>query len=195
MDGSAVGSVVQTLLADVVQPVLEVGAIALAALLARLAQKYLGVRVSADQQSRIEDATKLGAQAAYGLLAKGGLQVGDVLAQQAAIAHGTQIAVSQLRPILQAAGITDDTVRTLVESRLGGLLAVDPTVSVSAPATPAADPAPAPVPAPVPVLTVGEQPASAVRVLVSANGAGGPSTPLPPPAPPARDPPRETGPV
>lgn len=133
---NAVSGVVQALLADIVAPALPILALALGAWALRLAQRYLGLRLTTDQTARLNAAALLGAKAAYGWLAREGLSYADTLSRNAALQRGAQVAVGQIQPLLAVAGVTDDQVRQLVEHELGGLLAVDPSVSVIPAAVP-----------------------------------------------------------
>ena len=59
---------------------------------------------------------------------------------QAVIGHGAALAIRTAGPALAALGITPDTIAERVRADLGGLLAVDPSVTVGPLPAPAAPP-------------------------------------------------------
>jgi len=100
--------------------------------LSLLLQRYLHVRLTANQAGLIQSAAEAGAKAAYGYIAESGGSFRDVNVRNAAIAKGVQHVVASTPDALTALGITPDHVRSMVEARFGGLLAIDPTVSIGA---------------------------------------------------------------
>jgi hypothetical protein len=100
--------------------------------LAPLMRRYLHVRLTATEAAVIRSAADAGAQAAYGYIAANAASYRDVTIRDAAIAKGVQHVVASTPEALVALGVTPDHVRDMVEARFGGLLAVDPTVSIGA---------------------------------------------------------------
>jgi hypothetical protein len=99
--------------------------------LAPLLRRYLKIRLTASQAAAIQTAADAGAQAAYGYIAANAGNYRDVTLRSAAIAKGVQHVVTSTPDALAALGITPEHVRGMVEARFGGLLAADPTVSIS----------------------------------------------------------------
>lgn len=120
-------------------------------------QKFTKIKLS-DQQlaevqhqlTEIKAAADQGANLAYSHLVTYGA---SVPVKNVALAVGANWVLKSVPDYLKANGVTPEHVAGMVETRLGGLLAADPTVTVAsaAPATEAASAAPDPVPAiPVP---------------------------------------------
>jgi hypothetical protein len=98
-----------------------------------LLRRYLHIRLSAAQAAAVQTAADAGAQAAYGYIATNAGSYDDVIIRDAAIARGVAHVVASTPTALAALGITPEHVRHMVEARFGGLLAADPTVSISPP--------------------------------------------------------------
>ena len=104
-----------------------------------LARRALGLKLTTQQAAAVQSAAEAGAKAAYGFLATNGASYYDVPVRNAAIAVGANHVLASVPAALKAMGLTPEHVTAMVEARLGGLLAVDPSVSLSR--------APAPKPA------------------------------------------------
>jgi len=123
---------------DLTPLVQALAALALAAIsaatpcLAPLLRRYLRIRLTATQAAAVQSAADAGAQAAYGYIAANAASYCDVTIRDAAIARGVQHVVASTPEALVALGVTPDHIRNMVEARFGGLLAVDPTVSIGA---------------------------------------------------------------
>ena len=102
-----------------------------------LARRALGIKLTAQQAAAVQSAAEAGAKAAYGFLATNGAAFTDVPVRNAAIAVGANHVLASVPDALKAMGLTPEHVSAMVEARLGGLLAADPTVSLA--------PAPKPV--------------------------------------------------
>jgi hypothetical protein len=98
------------------------------------------------------DATQRAAKGVYETLASAGANVGDISIKNAAIASAVNDVTANYPAILKTFGVTPDVVHNMIRKELGGLLAVDPTVTVSnnSPVVVAA-------PASIPVTVVGEK--------------------------------------
>ncbi len=96
-----------------------------------LARRAIGLKLTSQQQASVIAAVDSGAQAAYGFLATSGGSVFDAPTRTAAIAMGASHVVADVAPALKALNITPQRVHTMVDARLGGLLAADPTVRVA----------------------------------------------------------------
>jgi len=122
---------------DLTPLVQALAALALAAIcgatpyLAPLLGRYLHIRLTATQAASIQRAADVGAQAAYGYIATNAASHRDLSIRNAAIAKGVQHVVASVPEALAALGVTPEHVRNMVEARFGGLLAADPTVSIS----------------------------------------------------------------
>ena len=123
---------------DLTPLVQALAALALAAIsaatpyLAPLLRRYLHIRLTTTQAAAIQSAADAGAQTAYGYIAANAASYRDVMIRDAAIAKGVQHVVASAPEALVALGVTPDHIRDMVEARFGGLLAVDPTVSIGA---------------------------------------------------------------
>jgi hypothetical protein len=121
---------------DLAPLVQALAALALAAIsaatpfLAPLLWRYLHIRLTATQAAAIQSAADAGAQAAYGYIAANAASYRDATIRDAAIAKGVQHVVTATPAALTALGVTPELVRNMVEARFGGLLAIDPNVSV-----------------------------------------------------------------
>ena len=126
---------------DLAPLVQALAALALAAVTAAtpflvpLLRRFLNIRLSTTQAAAIQTAADVGAQAAYGYIAASTSSYHDVPIRNAAIAKGVQHVVASTPQALTALGVTPEHVRDMVEARFGGLLAADPTVSISKPPT------------------------------------------------------------
>lgn len=89
-----------------------------------------GIEIDQAQAAAIQGVADVGAQAAYGFIAKQGAKITDVTVRNQAIAIGAQHVIDSLPGYLASQGVTREHVEKMVEARLGGLLAADPTVSV-----------------------------------------------------------------
>ncbi len=124
---------------DLTPLVQALAALALAAIsaatpyLGALLRRYLRLQLTATQAAAIRTAADAGAQAAYGYLATNAASYRDVTVRNAALAKGVQHVVASAPEALAALGISPEQVRSMVEARFGGLLAADPTVSISQP--------------------------------------------------------------
>ncbi len=124
---------------DLTPLVQALAALALAAIsaatpyLGALLRRYLRLQLTATQAAAIRTAADAGAQAAYGYLATNAASYRDVTVRNAALAKGVQHVVASAPEALAALGISPEQVRSTVEARFGGLLAADPTVSISQP--------------------------------------------------------------
>ncbi|HEY2619800.1 MAG TPA: hypothetical protein VGI78_20830 [Acetobacteraceae bacterium] len=122
---------------DLTPLVQALAALALAAItattpyLAPLLVRYLHIRLTTTQAAAIQSAADAGAQAAYGYIATNAANYRNVTIRDAAIAKGVQHVVASTPESLTALGVTPEHVRNMVEARFGGLLAADPTVSIS----------------------------------------------------------------
>ncbi len=96
-----------------------------------LARRALGMKLTSQQQTSLIAAVDAGAQAAYGFLVANRASVLDLPMRNVAIAAGADHALASVAPALKALNITPEHVRAMVDARLGGLLAADPTVSVA----------------------------------------------------------------
>lgn len=103
---------------------------------------------AADLSRQIGQAADAAAGAAYSyaLQHEGGLT--SIAVHNEAIAHGADYMIKKIPQKLKQAGVTPDAVNSLVSSRLGILLASDPTVS-------AGKPGPAQIPASPSTLSPG----------------------------------------
>lgn len=104
--------------------------------LSLLLQRYLHVRLTASQAALVQSVADVGAKAAYGYVLQSGASYRDVSIRDAAITKGVQHVVASAPEALTALGITPEHVRNMVEARFGGLLAVDPTVSIRSQSAP-----------------------------------------------------------
>ena len=102
-----------------------------------LARRALGIKLTAQQAASVQSAAEAGAKAAYGFLATNGASYADVPVRNAAIAVGANHVLASVPGALKAMGLTPEHVSAMVEARLGGLLASDPTVSLAPAAKPA----------------------------------------------------------
>jgi hypothetical protein len=122
---------------DLTPLVQALAALALAAIcaatpyLAPLLGRYLHIRLTATQAASIQRAADVGAQAAYGYIAANAASHRDLSIRNTAIAKGVEHVVASVPEALAALGVTPEHVRNMVEARFGGLLAADPTVSIS----------------------------------------------------------------
>lgn len=114
-------------------------------LLVSKAERALGLSLTAQQTAAVTGAADSGAQLAYGFLVANAAQYGDVPMRNAAIAAGVNHVLASVPNALGALGLTPEHVHAMVEARLGGLLARDPTVTAMRPK--AAPPAAAEKPA------------------------------------------------
>jgi len=125
---------------DLAPLVQALAALALAAItgatpyLAPMLRRYLHVQLTATQAAAVQSAADAGAKAAYGYIATSATNFHDVTIRNAALATGVQHVIASAPEAMTALGITPDHVRQMVEARFGGLLATDPTVTISAPA-------------------------------------------------------------
>ncbi|MBW4089877.1 MAG: hypothetical protein HIU82_02040 [Proteobacteria bacterium] len=99
-----------------------------------LARRAIGLRLTAHQVAVVTGAADAGAKAAYGFLVANGASYADVPVRNAAIAVGANHMLASVAPALRALNLTPEHVSAMVSARLGGLLAADPTVGVTAPA-------------------------------------------------------------
>jgi hypothetical protein len=97
-----------------------------------LTRRAIGVKLTTQLQADVIAAVDWGAQAAYGSLITNGGSIFDAPARSAAIAAGTNHVLENVAPALKALNITPQRVYEMVNARLGGLLAVDPTATISA---------------------------------------------------------------
>ncbi len=95
-----------------------------------LARRAIGLKLTSQQQASVIAAVDSGAQAAYGFLATCGGSVLEASTRNAAVAIGANHVVAGVAPVLKALNITPQRVHAMVDARLGGLLAADPTVSI-----------------------------------------------------------------
>jgi hypothetical protein len=100
--------------------------------LAPLLRRYLHIQLTATQAGAIQAAADAGAKAAYGYIATNAASYRDVTLRETAIAKGAQHVIESAPEAMTALGVTPEHVRNMVEARLGGLLATDPTVSIGA---------------------------------------------------------------
>jgi hypothetical protein len=125
---------------DLAPLVQALAALALAAItgatpyLAPMLRRYLHVQITATQAAAIQSAADMGAKAAYGYIATSASSYHDVTIRNAALATGVQHVITTVPDAMTALAITPDQVRQMVESRFGGLLATEPTVTISRPA-------------------------------------------------------------
>lgn len=110
----------------------------------RLAHKRLGVALTAHQVAVLTQAADKGAELAYGFLVGNTAHYADVPMRNAAIATGVNHVLASVPAAMKALGLTPDHVHAMVDARLGGLLAKDPTVSIAPPAAPKSPPVAAP---------------------------------------------------
>lgn len=101
-----------------------------------LLRRYLHLQFTATQAAAVQAAADAGAKAAYGYIAASTASYHDVTIRNAAIATGVQHVIASAPQALSDLGVTPEHVRDMVEARFGGLLAVDPTVSIGKPPTP-----------------------------------------------------------
>ena len=126
---------------DLAPAVQALAPLALAALTAAvpyalvLARRAIGLKFTSQQQSSVIAAVDGGAQAAYGFLVTNGGSVLNTSIRNTAIATGANHVLADVGPALKALNITPERVHAMVDARLGGLLATDPTVSVGAAAS------------------------------------------------------------
>lgn len=107
----------------------DVGPVLLAAVAA-----YLGKVVKSNiLRNALIDATQRAAKGVYESLAAAGQNVGNIPVKNAAIASAVNDVVANYPTILKSFGVTPDVVHNMIRKELGGLLAIDPTVTVSAP--------------------------------------------------------------
>jgi len=107
----------------------DVGPVLLAAVAA-----YLGKVVKSNiLRNALIDATQRAAKGVYESLAAAGQNVGNIPVKNAAIASAVNDVVANYPIILKSFGVTPDVVHNMIRKELGGLLAIDPTVTVSAP--------------------------------------------------------------
>jgi hypothetical protein len=121
-------------------PLLQaLAALALAALvsatpyLTLLLRRYLHIQLTATQAATVRSAADAGAKAAYGYIATNAGSYRNPTIRSAALAWGVQHVITSAPQALAALGITEQHVRRMVEARFGGLLAADPTVSITEP--------------------------------------------------------------
>jgi hypothetical protein len=130
---------------DLTPLVQALAALALAAIsaatpfIAPLLHRYLHIQLSATQATAVQAAADAGAKAAYGYIATSGVSYRTDLIRNAAVAIGVQHVMASAPGAIAALGITPDHVHRMVEARLGGLLAADPTVSIGGPPMEAPD--------------------------------------------------------
>ena len=98
-----------------------------------LLRRFLRIQLSATQAASIQSAAEAGAQAAYGYIATNAASYLNPMIRSAALAKGVQHVIASTPDALTALGITEDHVRKMVEARFGGLLAADPSVSITEP--------------------------------------------------------------
>ena len=124
---------------DLTPLVQALAALALAALtgatpyLAPILRRYLHVQITATQAATIQSAAQAGAQAAYGYIVESASNFRDVTIRNAALATGVQHVIASAPNAMTALGVTPDHVRQMVEARFGGLLAADPSVTITPP--------------------------------------------------------------
>ncbi len=97
-----------------------------------LIQRHTGIKLTDQQTAAITGAADQGANLAYGWLVTQAASVAQVPMKNVALAVGVNHVLASVPDALKAIGITPDHVSAMVEARLGGLLAADPTVSVAA---------------------------------------------------------------
>ena len=107
------------------------GTCAITPFLSLLLRRYLHVRLTATQAAADPAAADAGAKAAYGYIAANAASYRDVTIRKTAIAKGVQHVVASTPEALAALGVTPEHVRNMVEARFGGLLATDPSVSIT----------------------------------------------------------------
>ena len=83
----------------------------------------------------------------YQMLAAAGGSVGGGTLTKAAAAHGVQYVMQSMPDALKRLGVTPDHVGAMVTAELVKLLAIDPSISIAPPVTPAPAPALAAQPA------------------------------------------------
>lgn len=96
-----------------------------------LLRKYLHVQISDTQASQIQAAAQAGAQLAYGEVVRTAGNIRIPATRNAALDAGVAHVIASAPDALTALGITPGHVRQMVAARLGGLLAVDPTISIT----------------------------------------------------------------
>ena len=113
----------------------------------------------------ITDATTRAGGIAYSAMVAEADHLGDEPIKNVAIARGVNYLLATLPGTINALGLTDDHLKTMVTAQLGTLLAGDPNVAI--PPAPKRDPAPLPA-TPAPVAAV-----------VNAGPAAAPTIPAP----------------
>ena len=124
-------------LSPIVAPVALIAVSAIATALSAIAHavlKHLPIANAAALSSQIDQALQAGAGEAYrqAVLHEHDLTV--PAGQNAAIAIAANYVLSRIPEALDKAGVTPDEVDQLVAARIGRLLAVDPTVTITPPA-------------------------------------------------------------
>lgn len=95
-------------------------------------RKKLNLQITDAQVAAITGAAQQGANFAYGMIVKSGGSVAAPQQMSQAITAGVNHVLSSVPDALKTIGITPQHVSAMVEARLGGLLAADPTVTVAA---------------------------------------------------------------
>jgi hypothetical protein len=128
----APGFVVPRPLIELAQPYIEdLGGVLFLALSGWLARHVRNAML----RTAIEAAVQRGAGGVYGALVSQGETVGDKGAVNALTASHTNDILATLPGALKALGVTPDAVHAMILKSLGGLLAIDPTATISPPST------------------------------------------------------------
>lgn len=114
---------------------------------------WIGRHVKNETARRaLTDAVQRAGQGVYETLAAGGHSIADQPIKNAAIAQAAGLIFQQFQPAMARFGLKPDDIHEMIRRSLGGLLAVDPTISVAGPpAAPAPQASQMPQPTPGPV--------------------------------------------
>lgn len=139
----------------VVAQVVLAGAVSAAVPIAALLyRKAMHRDLSQSQLEAIQRAAQQGANLAYGVIVASGSKLSNVSMKNAALAQGVQHVLASVPEAIFSQGITQQHVAQMVQARFGGLLAIDPAVTIAAdlPAPLIGQAEPAPQRAPMPAM-------------------------------------------
>jgi len=93
-------------------------------------QKYLHIKLTDAQATRITEAAARAAGQAYGFMVQAGANLNDVPIKNAAIGRAVNYVIASCPEYLKALGVTNEHVEAIVEAEFGKLLAADTGLTI-----------------------------------------------------------------